>query len=91
MTPEEAAAAADFGKPSARKTGRNPLWPYVPVLVHTDDVGRERHEQVTGFAYVTREEAVASANRHINTLRRQLAEKLAKPNYRALRSHHGVS
>jgi hypothetical protein len=90
MTPEEAARGADLGKPSARKAGRNTTWPYVPIIITTDDVGFERQSQILGQAYETRDEAVLAASRHIDALRRQLAGNLAQPNNRALRRWHGV-
>ena len=37
-----------FGTPSARKSGRRSEWPYTPVVVHTNEVGRVRTRQVLG-------------------------------------------
>lgn len=54
-TPAEAAAECDFGKPSARKSGRNPKWPYVPVIVSPTG----RTTQIRMRAFATRAEAVA--------------------------------
>ena len=31
----EVVALADFGQPGAVKRGRNPRWPYVPVVAYT--------------------------------------------------------
>ena len=87
----EATASADFGTPSARKTGRNPKYPYVPVITdlghHSDGSGQQ---QIKGLAYATREEAVEAATRHIARERQTLAERLAEPRHRALREQHGL-
>jgi hypothetical protein len=52
-------------KPSAAKRGRDPRFPYVPVIIHDGVLSDGRHhhhtEQVRGFAYATREEALAMA------------------------------
>lgn len=96
-TPAEAAAAADLGTASARKSGRNPTWPYVPVILHdvTDGPGgrfiRTRQEQILKRAFATRDEAVACAEAVIARRRASLEAKLAKPNMRALRAQHGVA
>lgn len=71
---------------SARKTGRNPKWPYVPVLL--DDQGRQH--QILARAFETRSEAVAYAEDHLARGRALLAEQLAMPNKRALREWHGL-
>lgn len=90
-TPAEVAAATDFGSASARKTGRNPAWPYVPVVLEpADDAGRTFQRQIRARAFATRAEAVAYAERHIAQRRRDLEAKLADPRYRALRSFHGL-
>jgi hypothetical protein len=47
---------------SAVKRGRNPRFPYVPVVVHED--GRT-HNTNTRNAYATREEAVAYAEKWV--------------------------
>lgn len=86
MTPDDAAARADLGTPAARKSGRNPRWPYVPIVLHG-----ERQEQILRRAYATRAEAVDAARRTIEHRRRDLARKLAQPNYRALRAQHNVT
>lgn len=81
----DAVAATDFGAPTARKTGRNPAWPYVPVVLHGD-----RQEQILGKAFATRPEAVAHATKVISHRRTVLARQLADLRYRALREAHGL-
>ena len=48
---------------SAVKRGRNPRFPYVPVIVRDDG---STHNTNTRNAYATREEAVAFAQRWID-------------------------
>ena len=86
---EAVVAEADFGAPSARKTGRHPSWPYVPVVL-TEDTSGQHQAQVLAQAYATRPEAVAAAERHIFKLRRQVARHLADFRYRALREKYGL-
>lgn len=86
-----AAATADLGTASARKSGRRSEWPYVPVVVWTDDTGRPHDRQLLGLAYATRAEATDAAAQHISALRSSLADKLSRPNYRALRAQYGVA
>jgi hypothetical protein len=78
-------AAADFGKPTAVKRGRNPAWPYVPIVDH----GRHT-EQLLALAFVTRAEAIAAASATIQARRDHLARQLAEPRMRALRQSHGL-
>lgn len=86
---ERVVASLDLGTPTARKAGRNPSWPYVPI-VKVSDAGLHQTSQIKGLAYATREEAVKVAERHIEALRASLARKLATPSYRALREHYGL-
>jgi hypothetical protein len=79
-----------FGTATASKRGRNPKWPYVPVITYGDDVGRQHTEQILGVAYATREEAIARAQKGLDSARRLLAKKLADPCYRALRRQYGL-
>jgi hypothetical protein len=89
---EAVVAEADFGTASARKGGRHPKWPYVPVIVYDDGRGdeRQRTSQVIGRAYATRDEAVASAQRQIDHMRARLGVKLRNPRLRALREQYGL-
>lgn len=85
----EIVAALDLGKASARKGGRNPRWPYVPIIVHPDRP-LSPTSQIKGLAFATRGEAVDAAQAHLDRLRAKTAEDLLKPNMRALREHHGL-
>ena len=85
-----AAAAADLGIPASRKSGRNPRWPYVPVVVTTDEAGVTRTAIIRKRAFATSAEAVEYATRHIDSLRSSLARRLADPRLRALRELHGL-
>lgn len=78
-------AAGDFGTASANKRGRNPNWPYVPIVMHG-----QRSEQIVAKAFATRPEAIAYAQAVIDARRDILAQKLADPRYRALREQHGL-
>lgn len=91
---EQAAARHEFGKPSAQKRGRNPRFPYVPVILHDATVGSHRtevrQEQILAKAFVTRDEAVAHAADVIEQRRRSLIERLGEQRMRALREDHGL-
>lgn len=97
MTPDEfdaevdrAVAAHDFGQPSARKSGRNWRYPYVPIVKWVDDVGAERTTQRLARAFATRDEAVDYAREHLERCRVELARDLRDPRKRALRQFHGL-
>lgn len=85
-------ADLDLGTPTARKTGRDARWPYVPVIDYagTPSSPKPHQEQVRGLAYATREEALAAAAHRIDRLRLDLAIKLADPRYRALREQYDL-
>lgn len=88
---QSAVEAVDFGEPTARKTGRNPQFPYVPVIIRPTDVPNvTRQEQLVGLAFRTRSEAIACAEGHILRERQLLAARLADPRFRALREAHGL-
>jgi hypothetical protein len=72
-------------KATAVKRGRNPRWPYVPVVVHA------RHtEQIRGKAFATRDEAVSYAAAVIAHREADLIERMKEPRHRALREQHGL-
>lgn len=83
-----AVEAAAFPTPTARKAGRDPRWPYVPVLVLPG--GRGVSQQILGKAFATRTEAVEYAAAVVEADRVSLAKQLADPRMRALREQHGL-
>lgn len=83
-----AVEAAAFPTATARKTGRDPRWPYVPVLILPGE--RRVAQQILGKAFATRSEAVAHAVAVVEANRISLAKRLADPRERALREHHGL-
>ncbi len=82
---ERIVADEDFGRPTARKRGRDPRWPYVPVIDHGTYT-----TQIRALAYTTRAEAIAVGERYIEALRAGLAERLADRRHRALRESYGL-
>lgn len=82
--------AAGWPTATAAKRGRNPRWPYVPVLNYGDLRPMSPTHQIRGRAFATRPEAVADAQEWIDRARAALADELARPNYRALREYHGL-
>ena len=78
-------AAHSFGIPASVKRGRRAEWPYVPIIDHGTHT-----EQLRGFAFATRDEAVAFAEKTIDLRRDALRHKLLEPRYRVLREHHGL-
>lgn len=83
---EDAVAAAEWGKPSAAKRGRNPAFPYVPVVVYPARTAN----LAQGRAYSTREEAVAFCQKHIEHCKQITIARLAEPRNRALREQYGL-
>jgi|ERR1700721_2031758 len=83
-------AGMDFGKATAAKRGRNPKWPYVPIVDHAGEAIKQSTEQLQGFAFETRDEAILFAERTIIKRREMLAYHLAQPRYRALREQYGL-
>lgn len=99
LPPEHAPAiwaavdAVNHGTPTAVKRGRNPRFPYVPIVDYgPQSVGMATHRtaEVTGLAFTTRQEAVDAASDHIGQHRASLAVRLAHPRERALREYHGL-
>lgn len=83
-----------FGTSSAAKRGRNPAFPYVPVVVATcpaDQVRRQLTKNpLKGNAYATRDEAVSVAQKYIDANRAATAKFLADPRARAYRVSLGL-
>lgn len=82
--------AAGWPKASAAKRGRNPRWPYVPILDYGVLRPLSPTTQIKRRAFATRPEAVADAQAWIDRARARLAADLARPNLRALREYHGL-
>lgn len=93
---DAAVARVDFGKATARKTGRNPKWPYVPIIDHSAGesarvgVPLTRTEQIRKRAFATRAEAIYHAEQVILARGWHLKRQLADPRMRALREQHGL-
>lgn len=86
-----AIASKSWGIATSVKRGRNPAFPYVPVIDHSDEgIHRTRTEQILGKAFVTRSEAVEYAASVIEARKALLAKSLAEPRMRALRKAHGL-
>lgn len=88
-----AVAAANFGRPTAAKRGRNPRYPWVPIIDYgAQDTGVDctRTYQVPARAFATRDEAVAYAERYVDANRARLEHDLRHPRMRALREQHGL-
>jgi hypothetical protein len=89
---ERVVAGFDFGVATAAKRGRNPKFPYVPIIkfstggIHGDGWTK----QIKMVAYVTREEAVAAAQSCIDQNRVRMAQRLANPAHRAERAQYGL-
>lgn len=88
-----AVAAAPFGRPTAAKRGRNPRFPWVPVVDYgPQDTGVDttRTWQIPARAFATRNEAVRCAAEYIAAGRDRLERDLQHPRMRALREQHGL-
>lgn len=85
MNIEDAIQDYDFGTPNALKRGRNPRWPYVPIVIRCG-----HQHQLPCLAFATREEAIACAADHVARFRIGLKDQLATPRYRALRRQFGL-
>ncbi len=94
MTPREAAEKAykDY-RAESRRSGRNPIWPYVAVVRYrmADRTGRPQTFTCKGFAFKSIPEAKAHAQKQINHMIDELERRLKQPHMRALRRQHGVT
>ena len=78
---------------TASKRGRNPKWPYVPIIIHGDDRRSNFHgrsEQIRAKAFETRDEAIDYASRVIAARKADLEQKIKTPRFRALRRQNGL-
>jgi hypothetical protein len=53
-------------KATATKTGKHPKFPYVPVIKTSYATGWDRTSIVRGYAFATRAEAIAFAQKRID-------------------------
>lgn len=86
-------ASHPFGRASAAKRGRNPNWPWVPVVDYGEQAigpNATRTKQIPGRAYATRDEAVACAERCISRAREHMRARFLDPCCRALREQYGL-
>lgn len=96
LTEEQIAAAlakhGTFGIATAAKRGRNPKFPYVPIVdLRTGEMKQHGHtSQIMGKAYATREAAIARAQRGIDAGRAAFIGHLNDPRWRALRRQYGL-
>ena len=78
---------------TAVKRGKNPRWPYVPVVKNTDiTVWRgQTHNPAKGEAFATREEAIARAQAILEARRAADRALFLEPlRGRAMRRYHGL-
>lgn len=89
----EQAVLKAYGAPAAAKRGRNPAFPYVPIVNYgpqQQGVHRTRTRQVANRAFATREEAIECARQAIARGVENFRKNLADPRERALREMHGL-
>lgn len=81
---------------SAAKRGRNPQYPYVPLVKTTDNswrgaFGGKTSNPCKGFAYATRDEAVAKAQECLDVRRAAERDLFLDPRRgRAMRRYYGL-
>jgi len=88
---DRAVANVDFGRAIARKRGRHPSYPYVPIIERPSPRYGTSTVQLVRVAFDTPESAVEYGERHLEALRDDLRRRLALPNMRALRAAHGLA
>lgn len=83
---------SEAGEASAQKRGRNPVFPYVPVILHQDirKRGETRQEQILKRAFITREEAVIFAQKVIDARVKHFEKQINSIGCRALREQYGL-
>ena len=87
----ERAVEAAYGhyRPEAVKRGRNPAFPYVPVI-RVADLGAGQTTQIPKRAFATRDEALNCARRQIDAYKSHFRKRVADPRCRALREQWGL-
>lgn len=79
----------DHGTASSAKRGRNPRFPFVPIIKYSER-GAVKTRQIRGKAFATADEAVAHAVKCIEAMKRRHAGRLADPRHRTLREHYSI-
>jgi len=87
---ETAVESQNWGIASAAKRGTNPDFPYVPIIEYTVNGKPKTRNPIKGYAFATREEAVAIAQIQIDALKAAIKAQLAEPRKRALREQYGL-
>ncbi len=95
-TVEDAVADCYYGyRATAAKRGRNPRWPYVPIVMRPKTgIGRPdlfSTEQLPGKAFEHRADAVGYAQKTIDFWTDRFRRQLQDPRMRALRDQWGVA
>lgn len=76
-------------RPTAHKRGRNPRFPYVPVVLYPLN-NRTAQRQLLARAFATRAEAVSYAERAIRGYITGLERDLMQPSHKAHREQYGL-
>jgi hypothetical protein len=90
---ETIVATMDLGKASALKRGHNPVFPYVPIVLHTNPHCADfapRQEQILGRAFIEREAAIECARKVIEARREHYRRQFNRRGCRALREQYGL-
>ena len=90
---EKLVAEQKFGRANAVKRGRNPKYPWVPIIDYgeqTQGVHTTRTEQIRKLAFAEREDAVNAAQKVIDARRDKFRHDLLEPRMRALRQQYNL-
>lgn len=75
----------DFGTATAAKRGRDPAWPYVPIIQYAKFT-----KQVRNRAFTTRQAAIDCAQGVVDKARETAGTQFKTPRYRAFRQQWGL-
>lgn len=83
---------SEAGYAAAQKRGRNPKFPYVPIIMHTVGgvCGNGYQEQLLGRAFIDRAGAVAHAQFVLDVRAKAFERQLRDPRFRAMREQYGL-
>jgi hypothetical protein len=79
----------DHGTAASAKRGRNPRFPFVPVIKYSER-GSVKTRQIRGKAFATAGEAVAYAGQCIEAMKHRHTERLVDPRNRVLRDWYSA-